>query len=118
MQSSDFEYTDFKISFSISIKAYLRRYLLISRAEEVLQRQFPLADHKAALKQSLDFNTVFKWIVSPHLAKALDKPANLDGRFWVECDFCPTEAATLEELSAELSKLRFTKKRENKWQKK
>ena len=30
---SGFEYRDFKLSFTISLRAYLQRYLLISKAE-------------------------------------------------------------------------------------
>ena len=33
VRRSGFEYADFKIAFSISIEAYLRRLLVITRAE-------------------------------------------------------------------------------------
>jgi len=36
VRESGFEYADFKIAFSISIEAYLRRLLVITRAEQAL----------------------------------------------------------------------------------
>lgn len=36
VKKSGFEYADFKIAFSISIEAYLRRLLVITRAEQAL----------------------------------------------------------------------------------
>ena len=38
-----FEFDDFKITFSISIIAYIRKILVISEAEEALGKPFPLA---------------------------------------------------------------------------
>lgn len=38
-----FEFDDFKITFSISIIAYIRKILVISEAEEALGKHFPLA---------------------------------------------------------------------------
>jgi len=66
--SSGFEFADFKISFTISISAYLKRFALISKAEQQLDSTFP-GINKSTVKSNLDFNQIFKWIVSPLLAK-------------------------------------------------
>ena len=39
------------------------------------------------MKTNLDFKEVFKWVISPLIAKKLDIPANLDGQFLVNCIF-------------------------------
>jgi hypothetical protein len=38
-----YEFSDFKITFSISVIAYLKKILIISEAEEVLGKHFRLA---------------------------------------------------------------------------
>jgi len=38
---------------------------------------------------------VFKWVVSPLLAKAIGVPANLEGQFWVNCSFIDKESEAL-----------------------
>lgn len=83
--ASGYEFEDFKIAFSISLRAYLQRYLIIKKAEKVVGEHSTTI--KVCYKQSLDFNTVFKWIVSPLVAKKVGKPANLEGQFWVNCNF-------------------------------
>ena len=74
VRESGFEYADFKIAFSISIEAYLRRLIVLKRAEESLQTDFSKHFDKASLRGSgggnlLDFKEVYKWIVSPLLAQ-------------------------------------------------
>ena len=90
MLESAFEYDDFKLSFTISVRAYLARYLVIKKAERTLNREFQ-SMCKTHYKQSLDFNTIFKWIVSPIVAAKIQKPANLEGLFWVNCNFAPDD---------------------------
>ena len=56
-----------------------------------------------------DFKEVFKWVISPILAKELAVQANLDGSFLVNCQFMraatelPTTAAGAQEESKEMS---------------
>ena len=73
------------------------------------------------MRSTLDFNTVFKWILSPLVSRKVDAPANLDGAFWVNCNFTETETeqSLLVKTLEELDSLNFTqKKRESKWKQK
>ena len=89
VRASGFEYADFKITFSISMMAYLNRLRVVSNAEQTINKDFSSHFNKAAFRGggNLDFKEVFKWIVSPILAKELSVPANLDGAFLVNCIF-------------------------------
>ena len=56
--------------------------------------------------------------MSPLIAKKLDAPANLEGQFWIHCNFSPTEQQKLIEFTSQLDTLKFqgmNKKRESKW---
>ena len=61
------------------------------------------------MRSALDFNTVFKWILSPLVARAVSAPANLDGAFWVNCNFTVNEQeqALLTQTLNELDSLNF-----------
>ena len=89
VRASGFEYADFKITFSISLMAYLNRLRVVGNAEQTLNKDFSSHFNKAAFRGggNLDFKEVFKWIVSPILARELSIPANLDGAFLVNCIF-------------------------------
>ena len=50
----------------------------------------------------LDFKEVFKWIVSPLLAKELGVPANLDGSFLVNCSFLREDQSPKDNNTATL----------------
>jgi hypothetical protein len=76
--NSDFEFADFKISFTISVSSHLKRFIIITKAEQQLGKTFK-GVNKATVKSSLDFNQIFKWIVSPMIAKQINAPANLEG---------------------------------------
>ena len=41
--------------------------------------------------RDLGYKEVFKWILSPYLVKGFERPANLDGLFWVTCAFVDCE---------------------------
>ncbi|TNV80047.1 hypothetical protein FGO68_gene15427 [Halteria grandinella] len=84
-----FEYTDFKITFSISIIAYLKRLLVIGMAEEELGKAFRYKQTKD--RSVVDFKEVYKWIMSPLIAKRLNVPANLDGTFLIHVSFAQRE---------------------------
>lgn len=89
VRTSNFEHSDFKIAFSISVEAYLRRLLVITRAEQALRSDFSHHFNKTQMRGAgnFDFKEVFKWILSPLLARALSLPANLEGTFLVNCLF-------------------------------
>jgi hypothetical protein len=84
--ASGFEFADFKISFSINLRAYLMRYIQIDKAEKALQKQYKIRA-KNFKGGHTDFREVFKWITSPLIAREIGKPANLEGVFWVNCSF-------------------------------
>ena len=44
---------------------------------------------------SLEFKEVFKWIVSPIVAKRLAIPPNLDGQFLIHCNFASKDEKNL-----------------------
>lgn len=87
VKQSGYEYADFKIAFSISIRVSLNRLLMVTRAEASLSKDFSKYFAKATFKFHLDFKEVFKWIVSPLLVRELSIPANLEGTFLVTCAF-------------------------------
>jgi len=87
VKESGYEYADWKMTFSISLRAYLNRFVIVTKAEQELKKDFSDKFNKAAFKSGLDFKEVFKWIMSPLLTKALGVPANLDGSFLVSCIF-------------------------------
>ena len=86
VQDSGYEYSDYKLTFSISSVAPLKRFYIISNAELEIKEDFRQFDRKA-FRSNLDFKEVFKWIISPHIARKLDIPANLEGSFLVNCTF-------------------------------
>lgn len=85
VQHEGFEFTDFKITFSISIIAYLKRLLIIAIAEEELGKSFKYTQQKD--RSVIDFKEIYKWIMSPLIAKRLNVPANLDGTFLIHVSF-------------------------------
>ena len=87
VRESGFEFCDYKIAFSISIRAYLNRMLLVTRAEQSLQKDFSSIFNAESYRGSLDYKEAFKWIVSSLLATEVGAPANLDGNFLVNCNF-------------------------------
>lgn len=87
VKASGYEYADFKITFSISLRAYLNRLNIITKAESVLAKSFSQHTNKAQYRGSLDFKEVFKWVMSPILTKELGVPANLTGSFLISCVF-------------------------------
>ena len=73
----------------------------------------------------IGFKEVFKWIVSPIISKALDKPANLEGNFWITCTFNDSEIeelAIVDKVAEELTRLTgggyHQKNSSSKWKKK
>ena len=59
--------------------------------------------------------------MSPLISKKINAPANLEGQFWIHCNFSPNEKQTLKILETELDGLKFNgmkNKRESKWQQK
>lgn len=100
MKASGYEYADFKITFSISIKAHLNRLRIVSKAEQTLGKDFEHNFNKSAYRAGTDFREVFKWIISPILAKQLDVPANLEGSFLINCIFCKTLSKTVVNTSS------------------
>ena len=76
---------------------------MVSHAEHKLQKDFSKHFLKSTFKAELDFKEVFKWIVSPLLAKELGVPANLDGSFHVTCAFLRETCQDAEEESKELT---------------
>ncbi len=62
---------------------------------------------KGEYKTKLDFREIYKWIVSPLVAKRIGVSANLDGVFWVSCNFSPNEQALLVETASELDAFKF-----------
>ena len=86
IQSSGYEYADFKLTFSISIKSPMYRFYILAQAEQHCKDEFRHFEKKS-MRSNLDFKEVFKWIISPLLAKKLEVPANLDGSFLANCVF-------------------------------
>lgn len=84
-----FEFTDFKITFSISIIAYLKRLLIISQTTEELGKPFKYSQGKD--RSVIDFKEIYKWIMSPLIARRLNVPANLDGKFLIHVSFAQRE---------------------------
>ena len=110
VRNSGFEYCDFKLTFSISLRAYLNRMLLITQAEQALSKDFSRHMNKSQLRGGkIDFKEVFKWVVSPILARELAVQANLDGSFHINCQFMraatelPIVAAGAQEECKEVS---------------
>ena len=51
------------------------------------------------LQNNLDFKEIFKWIVSPKLAKSLNVNANLDGTFLIAFNFAIRDPNSKDSLS-------------------
>jgi len=86
-RNSGYEFSDFKITFSISIRANLNRMIVVTRAEQALGKDFFKHFNRGSFRAGQDFKEVFKWIVSPLLARELSVPANMDGSFHINCVF-------------------------------
>ncbi|CDW74628.1 trna pseudouridine synthase pus10 [Stylonychia lemnae] len=118
IKEQKFEFRDFKITFSISIVAYINKMIYISDAEDKLGIRFPFST-KEYNRNSLDFKEVYKWIVSPILVRKLDVSANLDGSFLINVNFCnrdqnaldnpDSEAAIIDKLQNDLNELGISK---------
>lgn len=91
IKKEGYEFENFKITFSITIVAYLNKILMLQEAEDKFGRRFPFAQ-KDIQRSSIDFKEVYKWIMSPLISKALNVPANLDGKFLVNVNFCKRES--------------------------
>ena len=89
IRDSGFEYADFKLTFSLSMRAYLNRYLVITQVEQGLGsgKSFTGYFNKASYRGGHDFKEVFKWIMSPLIAREINVQANLEGSFLVNCAF-------------------------------
>ncbi len=87
VRAEGYEYRDFKLTFSISVIAYINKIRVISEAEERLGKKFTLAT-KDISRSLIDFKEVYKWIMSPLIAKKLDVYANLEGQFLINVNFC------------------------------
>jgi hypothetical protein len=87
VRAQGFEFRDFKITFSISIVAYVNKIRVLSHAEELLGNKFPHAS-KDISRALIDFKEVYKWIMSPLIARELGIHANLDGEFLINVNFC------------------------------
>ncbi len=53
--------------------------------------RFPFGS-KEIQRSNIDFKEVYKWIMSPLISRALNVPANLDGRFLINVNFCRRES--------------------------
>jgi len=73
----------------------------VTRAENVLSKDFSRNFNRTSFRAGADFKEVFKWIISPLIAKELSVPANLEGNFHVNCVF--HRESSSEEESKELS---------------
>ena len=51
-------------------------------------RRFSRVGAKEISKGLIDFKEVYKWIMSPLIARKLDVYANLDGEFHINVNFC------------------------------
>ena len=87
VRAQGFEFRDFKITFSISIVAYINKIRILSLAEELLGNKFPHAS-KDITRSFIDFKEVYKWIMSPLIARELGIYANLDGEYLINVNFC------------------------------
>ena len=96
VRASEYEYSDFKLTFSISIRAYVNRLRIVSQAEQALNKEFDKNFNKSSYRAGIDFKEVFKWILSPLIAKELEVPANLEGTFLINCIFYRTANETIE----------------------
>ena len=68
IKASDFEYSDFKITFGQSIILQMNKRMIIKDLEEHLKEDFVgLESQKSTY--TIDYKEVFKWIVSPILAQ-------------------------------------------------
>ena len=67
--------------------AYINKVRVLSEAEERLGTKFPHAS-KDISRALIDFKEVYKWIMSPLIARALEIHANLDGEFLINVNFC------------------------------
>jgi hypothetical protein len=45
-------------------------------------------------RTAIDFKEVYKWIMSPLIARKLNVPANLDGAFLINVNFCKRDVST------------------------
>eukprot|EP00347_Sterkiella_histriomuscorum_P020730 403336698 len=88
VKQQGFEFQDFKITFSISIIAYINKIIAICEAEQ---------------KNALDFKEIYKWIMSPKIARRLDVPANLEGTFLVNVNFCNRDVTAINDQNSEVS---------------
>ena len=89
VRDSGYEHADFKITFSISIRAHLSRLLIIQQAETLTGKTWDSNRNfnKSLFRSGHDYKEVYKWIMSPLLAKELQCPANLEGAFHINCVF-------------------------------
>ena len=77
--------------------------IVVTRAEQALGKDFFKHFNRGSFRAGQDFKEVFKWIVSPLLAKELSVPANMDGNFHINCVFHGESTATSSEEGAKES---------------
>jgi hypothetical protein len=53
--------------------------------------RFPFGS-KDINRSNIDFKEVYKWIMSPLISRTLNVPANLEGRFLINVNFCRRES--------------------------
>lgn len=83
VEADNYEANDFKISFTVSIVAALKKFKFKCMAEDKLRTQVPIFEADKSKTTSIDFKEVYKWILSPLIASRLHKPANLHSTFHI-----------------------------------